>query len=177
MTGAGNVAGDPRMWLNERRRAGRSASSHGPAAPLAPAPPGRRAEARPRACPLARPLLPPPALLRVAGLWGPLPPGAASAAAEPRPWSRPLGPNYWRGARGRPLGSALPPPRWSRPALGRGCSTALALPAGSAPAARRAPPPSISERVRAAALFLFPFYLCFLPLGLNGVAEAALYRS
>lgn len=30
VTGSGNVAGDPRMWLNERRRAGRSASSHGP---------------------------------------------------------------------------------------------------------------------------------------------------
>lgn len=53
MTGAGNVAGDPRMWLNERRRAERSASSHGPAAPLAPAPRGRRAEARPRARPPA----------------------------------------------------------------------------------------------------------------------------
>lgn len=176
MTGAGNVAGDPRMWLNERRRAGRSASSHGPAAPLAPAPPGRRAEARPRACPLARLPLPPPALLRVAGLWGPLPPGAASAAAEPRPWSRPLGPNYWRGARGRPLGSALPPPAaLVAPGLGQGLLDRARPPRGIR--AYSAPPTSISERVRAAAPFLFPFYLCFLPLRLNSVAEAALYRS
>lgn len=173
MTGAGNAAGDPRMWLNERRRAGCSASSHGPAALLAPAPRSRGAEARPRARPLVpEPCSAPPGSGVRSRLEQPRPPRSRAPGAAPS--DRTTG--AARGG-GRWDGSALPPPRWSRPALGRGCSTALALPAGPAPATRCAPPPSISERVRAAAPFLLPFYLCFLPLGFNGVADATPHRS
>lgn len=109
--------------------------------------PRPRSAARPRSSEPPRRSSPPrapaspPALLGAAGLWGPLPPGAASAAAEPRPWSRPLGPNYWRGARGRPLGwKRAPPAALVAPSLGQGLLDRARPPCGTrACSALRAP--------------------------------------
>lgn len=68
-----------------------------------------------------------------------------------------------------------PPAALVAPGLGQGLLDRARPPRGIR--ACSAPPTSISELVRAAAPFLFPFYLCFLPLRLNGVAEAELHRS
>lgn len=192
--GAVTGAGDPRMWLQRASAVGPGAAlpptARSAARPRSSEPPRHtRAPARPRspACPL--PLSLPPC---AAWLWGRLPPRAAWATAEPRPWSRPLGPNYWRGARGRRLGrlwGALPPPRWSRPALlrqglpdrpavrARSPSPLPPPPAGtraSSSPRRRRPFPSVCALLR---LSSSPFYLFFLPLRLNGVADAGPHRS
>lgn len=170
--GAVTGAGDPRMWLNERAPSGRAQRFlPRPAAPLAPALRSRRATRSP-ACPL--PLSLPPG---AAWLWGRLPPRAAWATTEPRPWSRPLGPNYWCGARGRRLGrlwGALPPPRWSRPALLR-----QGLPDRPADRARSPSSPRGDPRLQLAApraadvRFRACARCCAFPLPLLSVLHAA----
>ncbi|MEJ1284979.1 hypothetical protein NN561_015969 [Cricetulus griseus] len=175
VTGAGSVAGDPRMWLNERRRAGRSASSHGPQRRSPPLLGAAAPQARPRAPPPAGPLP-----LRAPWLGSgvrsrleqPRPPRSRAPGAAPSDRTTGAARGGHRLERASPAELVAPGLAWAGAARPRSPS-----PRGPAPAARCASPTSVSERVRAAAPFLFPFYLFFLPLRLDGMADAGPHRS
>lgn len=190
--GAVTGAGDPRMWLNERAPSGRAQRFlPRPAAPLAPALRSRRATRSPPRAP-ARPPVPSlsPSLPARLGSGvgsrleqpGPTRSRAPGAAPSDRTTGAARGGDGWEGFGARSPRRA----GRARPCSGRGCPTARPIaparplpPAGTGACSspRRAPPTSVSERVRAAAPFLFPFYLFFLRLRLNGVADAGQHRS
>lgn len=158
--GAVTGAGDPRMWLNERAPSGRAQRFlPRPAAPLAPAPPSRRATRSPPRAP-ARPPVPSlsPSLRARLGsgvgsrLEQPGPPRSRAPGAAPsdRTTGAARGGDGWEGFGARSPRRA----GRARPCSGRGCPTARpialarlpSLPAGTRACSSpcRAPPTSVS---------------------------------